>query len=94
MSPGLYSTKFGFYSNKQINAKVFLNGELVIVANDKTAKNGRSKLQHSAGNVCGLTFSDIVALPERARITISYDSEGVGEGFLIIRKIWALIEII
>jgi len=43
--------------------------------------------KHSAGNITGLTLSEFVALPARARLTVCYESETSGEGFLSVRKL-------
>ena len=37
--------------------------------------------RHSAGNICGLTINEYVALPARARISLQFDSDHLGEGF-------------
>ena len=37
--------------------------------------------RHSAGNICGLTINEYVALPARARISLSFECEHLGEGF-------------
>ena len=58
------------------------------------ASNGK----HSAGNLTGLTLIDFIALPARARITISYSGtsgtstkmdlhQKCAEGFLGLRKL-------
>ena len=43
--------------------------------------------KHSAGNIAGLTFNDYIALPARARISIGYDGETLGEGFFQVKKL-------
>jgi hypothetical protein len=43
--------------------------------------------RHSAGNIAGLTFSDFVALPARARLSVGYDSDTLGEGFFQLKKL-------
>jgi hypothetical protein len=43
--------------------------------------------KHSAGNVTGLTLLDFVALPARARLSLSYSGEAHGEGFFNVRKL-------
>ena len=40
--------------------------------------------RHSAGNICGLSINEFVALPARARISVSFEcpeSNVIGEGF-------------
>ena len=43
--------------------------------------------RHSAGNICGLTINEYVALPARARISLSFECEHLGEGFFQMRKL-------
>jgi hypothetical protein len=43
--------------------------------------------KHSAGNVTGLTLLDFIALPARARVSLTFSSESGGEGFLNLRKL-------
>lgn len=42
--------------------------------------------KHSAGNVTGLTLLDFVALPARARLSLTFQGEH-GEGFFSLRKL-------
>jgi hypothetical protein len=43
--------------------------------------------RHSSGNITGLTLLDFIALPARARISITFNGESQGEGFLSLRKL-------
>ena len=43
--------------------------------------------KHSAGNVTGLTLNEFIALPARARVTLCFDGESAGEGFVCIHKL-------
>ncbi len=44
--------------------------------------------KHSAGNVTGLTLLDFVALPARARLSLTFQGDGNhGEGFFSLRKL-------
>ena len=43
--------------------------------------------RHSCGNITGLTLNEFVALPARARITVCYEGESTGEGFICLRKL-------
>lgn len=52
-----------------------------------TVKEKERRLQHSAGNVTGLTAIDFIALPARARVSISFDGEKPAEGFFCLRKL-------
>ena len=50
---------------------------------------GHSSLgkQHHAGNLTGLTLIDFIALPAKARVSISYSGEAGAEGFFGLRKL-------
>lgn len=43
--------------------------------------------RHSAGSVTGLTLIDFVALPPRARVSITYTGAELGEGFISLKKL-------
>ena len=43
--------------------------------------------KHSAGNVTGLTMLDFIALPARARLSLTFVCETPGEGFFNLRKL-------
>jgi len=43
--------------------------------------------KHSTGNLTGLTLVDFIALPARARVSISYSGDQGAEGFLALRKL-------
>ena len=47
----------------------------------------KSTGKHSAGNLTGLTLIDFVALPARARVSVSYSGEACAEGFFGLRKL-------
>ena len=47
-------------------------------------------VKHPAGNVCGLTHIDFIALPARARIALVYAGDAFGEGFICLRKLWQI----
>ena len=48
---------------------------------------GGKKSDMSSSGVIGLTFSDYIALPARARLSLSYNGEPGAEGFLGLRKL-------
>jgi len=91
VAPGLYQLSIGFYSRKLPKLKVYVNNEVIFTilppvtdANKENhAVDNRNVItaRHSAGNIAGLTFTDFVALPARARLSIGYDSDTLGEGF-------------
>jgi hypothetical protein len=80
--PGLYEVIIGFYSRKKPQVQLLVNGEAVIVLGSTGSKWSR----HSAGNILGLTRVEYLALPARARISVSYTGE-TGEGFLGLKKL-------
>jgi len=43
--------------------------------------------KHSAGNVTGYTLQEFVALPARARVSLTYSCDSIGEGFMCLRKL-------
>ena len=42
---------------------------------------------HTSGNLTGLTLVDFIALPAKARVSISYSGESGAEGFFGLRKL-------
>jgi hypothetical protein len=79
VAPGLYEVSFGFYSKKQPTVQIHLNGEPLFsvskssFVNDYGKENKVSNVgKHSAGNVTGLTMLDFIALPARARLSITF----------------------
>ena len=94
VAPGLYEITFGFYSAKKPTVQLLVNGEAVLSAVNSASyviHHSSGKLKglgkHSAGNLAGLTLIDFVALPARARISISYSGDLGAEGFLGLRKL-------
>jgi hypothetical protein len=98
VAPGLYSLSFGFYSRKLPTLKVYVNNEVIFTvfppSSDSNKENQQTNAnknvitaKHSAGNIAGLTFTEFVALPSRARLSIGYDCETLGEGFLQLKKL-------
>ncbi len=94
VQPGLYEIVFGFYSKKKPTVQLHVNGEPVLSAVNSSSyvvhhSSGRiaSIAQHTAGNVTGLTLIDFIALPERARVAISYAGDDKCEGFMGLRKL-------
>ena len=84
----------GFFAKKAPLVRVFVNGEVIFtVRKDQHETKGNffdklsTKGSHSAGNVTGLSLSEFIALPARARLTLTYEGEGsCGEGFVGLRK--------
>ena len=79
----------GFYSRKLPKLKVYVNNEVIftilppVADSNKENHDSRNVItaRHSAGNIAGLTFTEFVALPARARLSVGYDSDTLGEGF-------------
>lgn len=96
VAPGLYQLSLGFFAKKPRNVSVLVNGEVIFtvkspsqaVSQKSTFEAITAKGKHSAGNVTGLSLSEFVAIPARARITLVYEGEGTsGEGFVCLRKL-------
>ena len=45
------------------------------------------RIKHPAGNVLGVSIVEFVALPARARLSLSYEGEKPVEAFLNMRKL-------
>ena len=83
----------GFFTRKKPSVQLLVNGEPVLSAVNSASyavhhSSGRLAAvgPHPAGNVTGLTLLDYLALPPKARVSISYQGEEGGEGFLGLRK--------
>ena len=63
---------------------MYLNGEVILSTKERSRE---PKHIHSAGNVTGMTLVDFVALPARARLSVSFDGDKPAEGFLNLRKL-------
>lgn len=94
VAPGLYEIKFGFFAKKKPTVQLLVNGEPCLSAVNSASyvvhhSSGKLKStgKHKEGNIAGLTLIDFVALPARARISISYSGESTAEGFFGIRKL-------
>lgn len=97
VAPGLYEISFGFFSQKKPTIVVLLNDEQVISlqgeCDSETGQNvfAKSKLKeqssHSMGNVTGVTLTDFLVLPGKARLSLVYDGEPGAEGFLGIKRL-------
>ena len=90
-APGLYALSGGFYSSKKPRVSILVNNEIAITING-TSSGPIQLARHSAGNICGLTINEFVALPARARISFSFEcsdstSAVIGEGFFQLRKL-------
>lgn len=82
----LMENRFYLYSNqsKSINFANICNSHVT----DHGKENRVSNIgKHSAGNVTGVTLLDFIALPARARISLTFSGDMTGEGFLNLRKL-------
>ena len=86
VAPGLYEVTFSMFSNRQPTVQLLVNGEPVLCT-DRRHKIRSPEYSHSNGNVTGLSLVDFIALPARARISISYVGDTVAEGFMGLRKL-------
>jgi hypothetical protein len=96
VTPGLYEVSFGFFCQKKPTIQLHVNGEPILSAVNSSSyvvhhSSGRMTGvgRHSAGHITGLTLLDFLALPERAKIALSFtgDLSSHVEGFLNIRKL-------
>lgn len=93
VSPGLYEITFGFYSKKKPTVQLLVNGETILSA----VNNASYVIHHSAGRlkntssnsgtISGLTLIDFIALPPRAKVSLSYSGDRNCEGFLALKKL-------
>lgn len=84
MTPGLYEVFFGFFAGKKPQIQLLVNGEAVII---DTQVEGKVLGRHRDGNIVGAALTDYVALPARARITMTYTGPRIVEGFISLRKL-------
>lgn len=92
-APGLYEVTFGFFTRKKPAVQLLVNGEPVVSAVNSASyavhhSSGRLSAvgPHPAGNITGLTLIDFLALPPKARVSVTYQGEEGGEGFMGLRK--------
>ena len=91
---GLYEINLGFYADKKPMIQIMVNGEVIVNAinSNSFAKQqsvgGKMKgiEKTSFGNVTGLTLVDFIILPDKAKLSISYNGEE-GIGFLGLKKL-------
>ena len=91
-APGLYALSFGFYSKRAPKVSILVNNEVAMtVAGGAGQGNNLGTIatvgRHSAGNITGLTINEFVALPARARVSLSFECDQLGEGFFQLRKL-------
>jgi hypothetical protein len=84
VTPGLYEVFFGFFTSKKPVVQFLVNGEAVIL---DMSSEGKAWGRHRDGNIVGATTTEYVALPARARLSITYSGPRIVEGFLSLRKL-------
>jgi len=102
IAPGLYEVSLGFFSAKKPTVQVLVNGETILsavnsssyVIHHSSGKLANMGKHSSGGHLTGLTLTDYIMLPARARVSISYASGSKtelvhkgSEGFLGLRKL-------
>lgn len=92
VAPGLYEIVFGFFARKKPTVQLLVNGEACLSAVNSASyvvhhSSGKMKATGKAGNITGLTMTDFILLPAKARLSVSYSGEGEVEGFLGLRKL-------
>jgi hypothetical protein len=94
IAPGLYEITFGIFAKKKPTVQVLVNGEPVLSAINNAAyvtnhSCGRvaAVSNHPCGNVTGLSCIDFLALPAKARLSITYSGDDKGEGFLSLKQL-------
>jgi hypothetical protein len=94
--PGLYEISFGFFARRKPQVQLLVDGQSVLQCTNSSSyilhSGGKQQSsvnikQHPAGTVTGLTLHDFLALPPRSRLSVIYQGEEAGEGFIQIRKL-------
>ena len=86
VAPGLYELSLGIYTRSKPRAQVLVNDQILYRLG---GEGGLEKVwtPHLDGNLVGLTLNDVVALPTRARIGVTYEGEWRAEAFISLRKL-------
>jgi len=85
IAPGLYEIHYAFFVRSEPEVSCTVNGEFV-VSGDSTSSN-KTYGRHSAGNCIGYTVMEVLSLPARARVSLSYSGEEEVSGFLFLKKL-------
>ena len=87
VKPGLYRVALGFFASRPPSLTVLVNGSPVFSTDPSSTTAGSVVLhRHPAGSVGGISVVQFVALPARAALSVVYDGEARGQGFLELRK--------
>ena len=86
VAPGLYELKLGIYTRSRPKAQVLVNDQVLYRLGGEAGLE-KQWTAHLDGNLVGLTLSDVVALPTRARVGVTYEGEWRAEAFISLRKL-------
>lgn len=87
---GLYEVTFGFFTEKKPNVQMYVNGDIVLSAaghNQYTYQKSAGTFSKHNNNVMGLTGVEYVSLPQKCRVSFSYNGDGAAEGFFGMKKL-------
>jgi len=92
--PGIYELAFGFFTKKQPIIQVNVNGEPILSGQKQSLipygtneKKGTKIGKQAPGGITGITHMDYIHLPAKARLSLAFNGDTTGEGFLSLRKI-------
>ena len=83
VAPGLYEVVYGVFAPTMPRVELLVNGDIVLRGGNQDGKVTR----HPDGNLVGLSNIDFVALPARARVSLTYYGDPSPEAFLGLRKL-------
>lgn len=83
-SPGIYEVIFAVFSRKRPSIELLVNGEAVLI---EFSSQGKTWGRHSDGNVTGACAVEYLALPKRARVSMTYSGESGAKGILSLKKL-------
>lgn len=87
---GLYQISFGFFGTSTPSASLLLNDEPILTSKSLKSQeklSGCFDHAHTIGNVTGLTCSEFLILPPKAKLSCRLKGAGSYEGFFLIKKI-------
>ena len=85
IAPGLYEINYAFFVRSEPGVSCSVNGEVMLSGDSTNSK--KTYGQHSAGNLIGYTVMEVLSLPARARVSLSYSGEDEVSGFLYLKKL-------
>jgi hypothetical protein len=87
---GLYQISFGFFGASKPAAILLLNDEPILTSKSlkgQDIQGGCFDHAHTVGNVTGLTCTEFLILPPKAKLSCRLKVAGSYEGFFLIKKI-------